>query len=80
MAKAKLDLRNVADYRRKLGLNQIDFWSSLGVTQSGGSRYESGRRLPSPVALLLTLRETGKISDADLKAASGVVKKARAKK
>jgi|SRR6185369_8160830 len=39
--------------RRKLGLNQQDFWSRIGVTQSGGSRYESGRRMPKPVLELL---------------------------
>lgn len=27
--------------RKKLGLNQSDFWSRVRVTQSGGSRYES---------------------------------------
>jgi DNA-binding transcriptional regulator YiaG len=41
--------------RRKLGLNQQQFWSQLGVTQSGGSRYESGRNMPRPVAHLLRL-------------------------
>lgn len=39
--------------RDSLGLNQLDFWSPLGVTQSGGSRYESGRRVPSSVLTLL---------------------------
>ena len=29
--------------RVKAGLNQSQFWSRIGVTQSGGSRYESGR-------------------------------------
>ena len=37
------------EIRRKLGLNQQQFWSTLGVTQSGGSRYESGRNMPKPV-------------------------------
>ena len=41
--------------RRKLGLNQQQFWSTLGVTQSGGSRYESGRNMPKPVRELLRL-------------------------
>jgi transcriptional regulator with XRE-family HTH domain len=41
--------------RRKLGLNQQQFWSKLGVTQSGGSRYESGRNMPRPVQHLLRL-------------------------
>lgn len=43
------------DIRRKLGLNQQQFWSKLGVTQSGGSRYESGRNMPRPVQQLLRL-------------------------
>ncbi|MFY9326571.1 MAG: transcriptional regulator [Georgfuchsia sp.] len=46
---------NVRDVRRKLGLNQQQFWSRLGVTQSGGSRYESGRNIPRPVQHLLRL-------------------------
>jgi len=46
---------NVRDTRRKLGLNQQQFWSKLGVTQSGGSRYESGRNIPRPVQHLLRL-------------------------
>lgn len=41
--------------RLKLGLNQSQFWGRIAVTQSGGSRYESGRDIPRPVALLLEL-------------------------
>jgi transcriptional regulator with XRE-family HTH domain len=47
-----LDVREI---RRKLGLNQSEFWSKIGVTQSGGSRYESGRSIPRPVQALLRL-------------------------
>ena len=43
------------EIRRKLGLNQQQFWSRIGVTQSGGSRYESGRNMPKPVRELLRL-------------------------
>ncbi len=43
------------EIRRKLGLNQHQFWSKIGVTQSGGSRYESGRNIPRPVRELLRL-------------------------
>jgi len=43
------------EIRRKLGLNQQQFWSRIGVTQSGGSRYESGRNMPRPVRELLRL-------------------------
>jgi len=48
----KIDAREI---RRKLGLNQSQFWSKIGVTQSGGSRYESGRNMPRPVQTLLNL-------------------------
>lgn len=42
--------------RRRLDLNQQEFWSAVGVTQSGGSRYEQDRRIPKPVMELLRLR------------------------
>lgn len=48
-------INNPRDIRKKLGINQIDFWSKIGVTQSGGSRYESGRNMPKPVRELLRL-------------------------
>ena len=49
---SKIDPREI---RRKIGLNQQQFWSKIGVTQSGGSRYESGRNMPRPVQELLRL-------------------------
>jgi transcriptional regulator with XRE-family HTH domain len=48
-------IANPRDIRRKLRLNQQEFWSRIGVTQSGGSRYESGRTMPKPVRELLRL-------------------------
>jgi len=51
-ANDKVDAREI---RRKLGMNQQQFWAKLGVTQSGGSRYESGRNMPRPVQHLLRL-------------------------
>lgn len=54
------------DARAKTGLNQTAYWNRFGVTQSGGSRYESGRAVPRPTALLMWLRETGRITDKDL--------------
>jgi transcriptional regulator with XRE-family HTH domain len=48
----KIDAREI---RRKLGMNQSQFWAKIGVTQSGGSRYESGRAMPRPVQALLKL-------------------------
>jgi DNA-binding transcriptional regulator YiaG len=41
--------------RKKLAFNQSEFWSRVAIGQSGGSRYESGRKLPRPVQLLLHL-------------------------
>lgn len=43
------------DLRHRLGLNQQEFWCAVGVTQSGGSRYESGRNMPKPVRELVRL-------------------------
>lgn len=53
--KASEKLANPREIRRKLGLNQQEFWGKIGVTQSGGSRYESGRNMPRPVRELLRL-------------------------
>lgn len=41
--------------RIKLGLTQGEFWAPVGVSQSGGSRYESGRKLPAAISTLLHL-------------------------
>ncbi len=46
---------NPREIRQRLGLNQQAFWTRVGVTQSGGSRYESGRSMPKPVRELLRL-------------------------
>jgi hypothetical protein len=46
---------NLRKLRRHLGLNQQDFWSAVGVTQSGGSRYETGRSMSNPVRELVRL-------------------------
>jgi transcriptional regulator with XRE-family HTH domain len=48
-------IKNPREIRQKLGLNQDEFWQKIGVTQSGGSRYEAGRDMPKPVAELLRL-------------------------
>ena len=48
----KFDPREI---RQRLGLNQDQFWTKIGVTHSGGSRYESGREMPKPVRELLRL-------------------------
>src|SRR5262252_11225100 len=50
-----LEMINPREIRRRLGMNQEEFWTMIGVTQSGGSRYESGREMPKPVRELLRL-------------------------
>ena len=54
-------ISNPREIRRRLRLNQQDFWSRIGVTQSGGSRYESGRTMPKPVRELLRLVHVEKV-------------------
>ena len=46
---------DVKAMRAKLHMNQSEFWGRINVTQSGGSRYESGRAIPRTVQLLLHL-------------------------
>ena len=41
--------------RKASGLNQTEFWRMYGVTQSAGSRYESGRTLGVPSQILMVL-------------------------
>ena len=41
--------------RRALRINQTTFWKGLQTTQSGGSRYESGRNIPQSVRALVIL-------------------------
>ena len=68
-------ITNIREIRKKLGLNQNEFWSKIGVTQSGGSRYESGRNMPKPVRELLRLVhieriELSKVNKKDLEIAA----------
>lgn len=49
------DHTNPREVRQRLGLSQQQFWGEIGVTQSGGSRYEGGRSIPKPVLELLRL-------------------------
>ncbi|MEX3944318.1 XRE family transcriptional regulator, partial [Paraburkholderia sp. BR10937] len=54
------DLSSVVDrvliiaYRKKKE-SQRRFWARFGVTQSRGSRFESGAEIPPPVSILLGL-------------------------
>lgn len=58
--------------RIKLGLNQTEFWGRLGISQSGASRYESGRSIPRPVqALYVIAYGTEKQAEAAIKKLRG---------
>ena len=46
--------------------SQEKFWSRFGVTQSSGSRFETGVMIPPPVAILLRLYVNGTLRDEDL--------------
>ena len=54
------------EYRRTRRESQRSFWSRFGVTQSRGSRFETGAEIPPPVAILLKLYLDGVITDSDL--------------
>ena len=41
--------------RKKTRLNQRDFWARVGVTQSGGSRYENGHNIPRQILELIRI-------------------------
>lgn len=43
------------EMRLRRDMNQTQFWSRIGVTQSGASRYEHGRNIPHPVQKLLLI-------------------------
>ena len=48
--------KQIKKFRKSQGVNQQAFWKDLGVTQSGGSRFETGRALPRTVNILLNIR------------------------
>jgi DNA-binding transcriptional regulator YiaG len=66
-------LRDIKAYRQAQGVSQQAFWNPLGVTQSGGSRYEHERSMAGPVKILVVLYESGQITAADLEYASAVI-------
>lgn len=41
--------------RERAGLSQKAFWTNIGITQSGGCRYENGATIPKPVRTLIFL-------------------------
>jgi transcriptional regulator with XRE-family HTH domain len=46
---------SVKEIRMRSGLTQGRFWGLLGVTQSGGSRIESGIKMSEPLQILFDL-------------------------
>ena len=46
--------------------SQEKFWGRFGVTQSSGSRFETGLGIPPPVAILVKLYVKGRLDDGDL--------------
>ena len=68
--KVTIDAAFCIKTRKRIGLTQLYFWKHLGVTQSGGSRYESGRRIPAPTRkLIYAVYVLGNVHPADLAAA-----------
>jgi transcriptional regulator with XRE-family HTH domain len=56
MAKVSFNTpEKIQQFRKMMGMNQAEFWGRVNVTQSGGSRYESGRSIPKAVQVLLTI-------------------------
>lgn len=47
--------QEIRQLRLQKNLSQTEFWAKFETTQSGGSRYESGRAIPQPVQVLLNL-------------------------
>jgi len=66
LAPAALSIHDLKKYRVSKRESQEKFWSRFGVTQSSGSRFETGLAIPAPVALLLKLYVNGKLNDGDL--------------
>lgn len=56
-------LENLEAYRLSLGETQTKFWSRFGVSQGGGSRYETGRAMPLPTAMLVQAFADGVVDD-----------------
>lgn len=65
-------LHDPASLRLSRGEAQNVFWPRFGVSQSGGARYEGGRRLAPPVRLLLALFASGQLMDGQLRYLKGI--------
>lgn len=47
--------------RNRAGQTQKAFWTHIGITQSGGCRYENGATIPKPVRTLIFLQHVAGI-------------------
>lgn len=61
-----MSAEKIREYRKTIKESQTRFWSRFGVTQSRGSRFETGLDIPAPVSILLNLYLNGVINDNDL--------------
>lgn len=61
-----LPISELKRFRMSKRESQEKFWGRFGVTQSSGSRFETGLGIPPPVAILVKLYVEGKLSDGDL--------------
>jgi len=68
-----LDRVLIIAYRKRKKESQRRFWARFGVTQSRGSRFESGAEIPAPVSILLGLYFLKTVSDGDLGRAERVL-------
>ena len=68
-----VDRHLIIAFRKTKKESQRRFWARFGVTQSRGSRFESGAEIPPPVSILLGLYLTKTISDSDLGRAESVI-------
>jgi len=55
MAKNQAPKVNPLKMRKSTGMTQDKFWNRIGISQSGGSRYEGGRRVPGAVRSCLLI-------------------------
>lgn len=63
----RLSAEALRELRRARQENQTKFWQRFGVTQSRGSRFETGFEIPPSVAILIGLYLDGTVNDVDLK-------------
>lgn len=61
-----MDGATIKALRKGRNESQAMFWQRFGVTQSRGSRFETGGELPDSVNILLKLYLSGVIRDNDL--------------